>query len=91
MLGQLPIIGTLFRYTRHERDETELMIFVTPRLVRPLGPGEVPAPPGANQDNHPSDFELFLLGMDHRTGSRQGTGEPSTTGGQPTGLVGMDR
>ena len=91
VLGQLPIVGTLFRYTRHEREETELMIFVTPRLVRPLGPGEVPAPPGTNEDNHPSDFELFLLGMDHRTGSRKGTGEASTTSGQPTGLVGMDR
>lgn len=74
-LGRIPILGTLFRFTTHERDETELVIFVTPRLVRPLGPGEVPAAPGTTENNNPSDIELFLLGLDHRPGSR--TAEPS--------------
>jgi Flp pilus assembly secretin CpaC len=57
------------------------MIFVTPRLVRPLAPDEVPAPPGSSEDNNPNDFELFLLGLDHRVGSRS---EQSTG---PIGLV----
>jgi len=82
ILGELPIIGVLFSYTKHERDETELMIFVTPRLVRPMAPGEVPLPPGAAEDNNPNDFELFLLGMDHRAGSKTAS---------PTGNVGMER
>ncbi|MCO4744044.1 MAG: pilus assembly protein N-terminal domain-containing protein [Proteobacteria bacterium] len=81
-LGRIPIIGTLFRYTSHERDESELVIFVTPRLVRPLGPGEVPAPPGTTENNNPSDVELFLLGLDHRPGSREA---------DPTGDVGLVR
>ncbi|MED5372400.1 MAG: pilus assembly protein N-terminal domain-containing protein [Myxococcota bacterium] len=82
ILGEIPILGSIFRYTKHERDETELMIFVTPRLVRPMAPDEVPAPPGAYEDNNPNDFEFFLLGMDHRAGSR--TWDPS-------GPVGMQR
>lgn len=82
VLGQIPVIGTLFRFTQHTRDETELVIFVTPRLVRPLGPGEVPAPPGTTEDNNPTDLELFLLGMGHRPGSRTA---------EPTGQVGLQR
>jgi pilus assembly protein CpaC len=91
LLGQIPLVGSLFRYTRHEREELELVIFVTPRLVRPMAPGEVPAHPGANENNLPSDFELFLLGLDHRTGSRIGDGEPQINNAQPAGMVGLDR
>jgi pilus assembly protein CpaC len=83
VLGDIPIIGTLFRFTRHQRREQELVIFVTPRLIRPLGPGEVPPPPGVTEDNNPSDFELYLLGMDHRPGSRtaDATGPTNFGGG----------
>jgi pilus assembly protein CpaC len=85
ILGDIPVIGAAFRYVQHRRNETELMIFVTPRLVRPMAPGEVPAAPGQTEDFNPNDFELFLLGMDHHIGSR--TAEP--TG--PTGPVGLAR
>lgn len=81
-LGRIPVLGTLFRYTRHVRDETELLIMVTPRLVRPLGPGEIPAPPGTTEDNNPTDLELFLMGMDHKAGSRSA---------KPTAEVGLQR
>jgi pilus assembly protein CpaC len=82
ILGDIPILGAAFRYTKHERDETELIIFVTPRLVRPMAPGEVPVYPGETEDNNPNDFELFLLGMDHGAGSRTA---------EPTGNHGMER
>jgi pilus assembly protein CpaC len=81
LLGDIPILGALFRYVQHRRDETELMIFVTPRLVRPLQPGEIPAPPGVTEDSNPNDFELFLLGMDHRSASK------SAAPSGPMGLV----
>ena len=35
-LGDLPILGALFRSTAYRRDETELVIVVTPYLVRPV-------------------------------------------------------
>ena len=81
ILGDIPIIGSAFRFVQHRRTESELMIFVTPRLVRPMSAGEVPAPPGTTEDNNPTDFELFMMGFDTHAGTR--TAEP--TG--PVGLV----
>ena len=43
-LGDLPILGALFRSTSYKRQETELVILVTPYLVRPTsGPLSTPA------------------------------------------------
>lgn len=44
-LGSLPIIGYLFKSKATNQERTELMVLVTPRLVRPLNPDEVPALP----------------------------------------------
>lgn len=82
LLGDIPVLGTLFRTVDHERDEIELMIFITPRLVRPLAPEEVPAMPGTTENNNPNDFELFLLGLDRHVGSRTA---------EPTGPIGLER
>jgi pilus assembly protein CpaC len=45
ILSKLPIIGPLFRSKADRAEQTELMVLVTPRLVRPLDPDEVPALP----------------------------------------------
>jgi pilus assembly protein CpaC len=45
LLSRLPIIGTLFKSRALRADQTELMVLVTPRLVRALDPDEVPAMP----------------------------------------------
>ncbi|MFN8059257.1 MAG: type II and III secretion system protein family protein [Vicinamibacterales bacterium] len=45
ILSRLPIIGPLFRSKADRAEQTELMVIVTPRLVRPLDPDEVPALP----------------------------------------------
>lgn len=82
LLGDIPIVGSLFRYMRHRRDEKEMVIFVTPRLVRPLGPGEVPAAPGTTEDNNTTDLQFFLLGLDRRPGSRTA---------EPAGMIGLQR
>jgi pilus assembly protein CpaC len=37
-LGELPILGTLFRSSEFQNNKTELMFVITPRLVRPLPP-----------------------------------------------------
>jgi pilus assembly protein CpaC len=45
ILGQLPIIGNLFKTKADRKERTELLVIVTPRLVRPLNPDEVPPLP----------------------------------------------
>jgi pilus assembly protein CpaC len=45
ILSKLPIIGVLFKSKAERKEETELMVLITPRLVRPLNPDEVPALP----------------------------------------------
>lgn len=42
ILGDIPIVGHLFRSRADRVQRTELMVLITPRLVRPLEAGEVP-------------------------------------------------
>lgn len=44
-IGDVPILGALFRSSDFQKEETDLVIIVTPRLVKPLRPGENPATP----------------------------------------------
>ncbi len=44
-LGDIPIIGRIFRSRSMNRNNTELLVMVTPKLVRPLAPGQVPPLP----------------------------------------------
>ena len=46
-LSKIPIIGALFKSKSDRTEETELMVLITPRLVRPLNPDEVPALPAS--------------------------------------------
>ena len=59
-LGDIPVLGTLFSSTSYEREKTELVVLVTPQLVEPLDPHQVPPPPGSLM-TEPNDFELFTL------------------------------
>jgi pilus assembly protein CpaC len=59
-LGDLPVLGMLFRSTSYRRDETELLVVVTAHLVRPLG--DRPYLPGEDTLGDPTDLEIFLLG-----------------------------
>ena len=45
ILSKLPIIGPLFKSKAERAEQTELMVLITPRLVRPLDPDEVPPLP----------------------------------------------
>jgi pilus assembly protein CpaC len=45
LLGDIPILGALFRSTRYTNNETELMVMVTPKIVRPLSKDEIPTLP----------------------------------------------
>ncbi len=61
ILGNIPILGAFFRNVEFEREETELLILVTPHLAKPMVAEEVPPLPGEGLCP-PSDFELFLIG-----------------------------
>jgi pilus assembly protein CpaC len=44
-LGDVPVIGKLFRSRSTNRNNSELMVLVTPKLVKPLDPSQVPPTP----------------------------------------------
>jgi pilus assembly protein CpaC len=44
-LSQIPIIGNLFKSKAERKERTELLVLVTPRLIRALNPDEVPPLP----------------------------------------------
>ena len=60
VLGDIPILGTLFRSTSFQKNETELIIIVTPHIVKPLDLATQTLPTDAYLE--PNDFELMLLG-----------------------------
>jgi pilus assembly protein CpaC len=88
ILGDLPILGTLFRSVRYQRRETELVVFVTPRLVSALNPSEIPELPGQRWD-HASEGELFFLGNIGRPAAE--TGEQGDGGPLFYGPYGFNR
>jgi pilus assembly protein CpaC len=65
LLGKIPIIGALFRSSDFERQETELVILVTPRIVRPVAAGTALQVP-TDRILQPSDTDFFLLGKSER-------------------------
>lgn len=76
LLGDLPVVGALFRSVRYQHKETELVILVTPHLVEALNPAETPRLPGEDFQS-PTEAELFLnayLGTD-----KSGHGKPPTS------------
>lgn len=44
-VGNVPVLGALFRSSGYQKNETELVVIVTPRLVQPDTPGQVVASP----------------------------------------------
>lgn len=61
-LGQVPVLGALFRSADFQKRETDLVIVVTPRLVQPGTPNTPLASP-LDSARSSNDVELFMLGM----------------------------
>jgi len=59
-LGDIPILGALFRSEKFRREETELLIVVTPYLVRPVSDRQIVLP--TDKYVAPSDMDRFLKG-----------------------------
>lgn len=60
-LGDVPVLGSLFRSASYQKNETDLAIIVTPRLVRPARPGDVVKTP-LDTTLPANDVDLFLMG-----------------------------
>jgi pilus assembly protein CpaC len=82
ILGSVPILGSLFRSTKFTKEETELVIIVTPTLVTPLGPGPHPLPTDYFIEPSASQFYLFgaLEGMPPEKGSGKAEEQFETEG-----------
>jgi pilus assembly protein CpaC len=72
ILSRIPIIGHLFRSKAERAEQTELMVLITPRLVQPLDPDEVPP--------LPTRFRPFLSegGLGEGTGLVDAPATPGT-------------
>lgn len=64
-IADVPVLGALFRSASYQRNETDLIIIVTPRLVRPVtAPGKLATPLDSRVPGN--DVDYFLLGTSER-------------------------
>lgn len=61
LLGDVPVLGALFRSVNYQRNETELVVLVTPRLVEAMNPAQLPPVPGELW-REPTEAQLFVGG-----------------------------
>jgi pilus assembly protein CpaC len=61
-LGDMPVLGALFRSTDYQKNETDLVILVTPHIVKPLTPTD-PIHTPLDGSLPPNDVDLFLMGQ----------------------------
>lgn len=80
-IGDLPVIGALFRSTGYQRNQTELVLVVTPHLVTPTK-GRHATP--ADRFAPPSDFELFLFGAQRAQRAGKSAEDQVLMGADPT-------
>ena len=65
-LGEIPILGALFRSSSFQKNETELLIIVTPHLVKPLDMTAQTLP--TDYYVEPNDFEFYFMGFPEKGG-----------------------
>lgn len=70
-LGNIPVLGALFRGNEMRKEQKELVIFVTPRLANSFSPQQVKLPTEGFVE--PTDVEFYLLGKLPSQGKRGGT------------------
>jgi pilus assembly protein CpaC len=60
-IGRVPVLGALFRSAHYQKQETDLVVIVTPHLAKPATPGEQLASP-LDSKLPSNDVDLFLKG-----------------------------
>ncbi|WGY72960.1 type II and III secretion system protein family protein [Burkholderia cepacia] len=75
-VGEVPVLGALFRSTSFQQDRTELIFLITPHLVRPLQTADVPMP--TDSFSKPNEADVFATGnMEGRGGVRKAGAQPA--------------
>jgi pilus assembly protein CpaC len=75
VLGDMPVLGALFRSSSFTKNETELVVIVTPHLVKPLDMTKQTLP--TDSFSEPNDFEFYLEGR------LEGRVQPGPSSGLP--------
>jgi pilus assembly protein CpaC len=79
-LGDIPILGNLFKSTQFQKNESELMFIVTAQMVKPVNRDDLPPLPNVENLKKGS-----LLGIDHKPGQIDGpTGFSLKSGDAPS-------
>jgi pilus assembly protein CpaC len=83
-LGDLPILGSLFRSNNFRRNESELVIIVTPYLVKPTSANQIALPTDGYKGA--TDAERLLMGQSFsgKTGEKRPTPAPAAPVTRPT-------
>lgn len=68
--GDIPILGSLFKSRKYQRDETELVIVVTPYLVKPMNANEVHLPTDGYRNATPLQGLLLQQGANGVSGQK---------------------
>lgn len=76
-LGDVPVLGTLFRSSKFKKNETELVIIITPRLVQPVSDISKLRTP-LDHKMSPGDAEFFLGGVTPTSNNRLSSAGPQT-------------
>lgn len=77
-VGSVPVLGTLFSSKSYQRNETDLVIIVTPRLVRPARPGD-PIKAPTDDTRPPNDADYFLMGKTEISRANTGKRDPAAS------------
>jgi pilus assembly protein CpaC len=83
VLGDIPVLGVLFRSSSFQKNETELIIIVTPHLVKPVDMAKQTLP--TDQYIEPNDFEFYLMGWlegaEKKDNAKPASQRPAVTSG----------
>jgi pilus assembly protein CpaC len=82
-LGDIPILGHLFRSKSFQKNETELMFIVTAQLVKPVGGDDLPAMRGIDGLKQGSPLGVEPKGEGIEGASGYSTGAPAKTKSEP--------
>ena len=83
-LGDIPLLGALFRSQQFRNGESELVIMVTPHLAKPMAPGDIHLPTDAYVE--PNDWDFYLMGR--LEGKSPRPSEPPATANDEGGVEG---